>query len=89
MRDRYLEVTFRKGSPIAAYLYLPRARGVHSARTETAAPGIMVDFGPDGNVIGIEITSLRTISLDTLNAVLNGIGHAPFSAKEIRPLQTA
>lgn len=39
MKDRYLEVTFRKGKPLAAYLYLPRATGVKSARTEEAAPG--------------------------------------------------
>ena len=34
MRDRYLEITFRKGKPLAAYLYLSRASGVQSLRTE-------------------------------------------------------
>jgi hypothetical protein len=24
MKERYLEVTFRKGKPLAAYVYLPR-----------------------------------------------------------------
>lgn len=89
MRDRYLEVTFRKGRPIAGYLYLPRPGGVHSARTEPAGSGILVDFGPDDSVIGIEITSPRAISLEAINAVLSGIGHAGISAEEIAPLRAA
>lgn len=57
MRDRYLEVTFRKGKVLAAYLYLPRPAGDHSVKTVTAAPGILIDFGADDSVIGIEIAS--------------------------------
>jgi hypothetical protein len=38
MRGRYLEVTFRKGRPIAAYLYLPR-RGSDKAVRVAKVPG--------------------------------------------------
>ena len=33
MQERYVEITFRKGKPLAAYVYLPRRVGVKSART--------------------------------------------------------
>jgi hypothetical protein len=36
MKDAYLEVTYRKGRPLAAYLYLPREPGVKIARSEKA-----------------------------------------------------
>jgi len=49
MKDRYLEVTFRKGKLLAAYLSLPRATGEKSKRTEQAAPGILVDYSATGN----------------------------------------
>jgi hypothetical protein len=48
MRGRYLEVTFRKGRPVAAYLYLPRRGAEHAARVSKASPGLLIDFNPDG-----------------------------------------
>ena len=33
MKRHYLQVTFRKGKPFAAYLYLSRRSGVRVART--------------------------------------------------------
>jgi uncharacterized protein YuzE len=89
MRDRYLEVTFRKGRVLAAYLYLPRPAGARSAKTEAAGSGILIDFGPDNTVIGIEITSPRAITVDAINAVLARIGQPRITAEEIAPLRAA
>lgn len=89
MRDRYLEVTFRKGKVLAAYLYLPRPAGARSVRTVTAAPGILIDFGAGDSVIGIEITSPGAITVDALNAVLAQIGQPGVSAAEVAPLRAA
>jgi hypothetical protein len=89
MRDRYLEVTFRKGKVLAAYLYLPRPAGARSVRTVTAAPGILIDFGSDDAVIGVEITSPGAITLDAINAVLVQLGQPRVSAAEIAPLRAA
>ena len=57
MKTRYLEVTFRKGKPLAAYLYLPREPGAKSARTELMGSGLLVDYQADGRPIGLEITA--------------------------------
>src|SRR5207244_1190014 len=43
MRGRYLEVTFRKGRAIAAYLYLPRRGAERAARVSKATPGLLID----------------------------------------------
>ncbi len=89
MKDRYLEITFRKGKPLAAYLYLPRACGVKSHQTEEAAPGVLVDFAANGGPIGVEITAPSQVSIDTLNVVLTKLGLATLSPEELGPLQAA
>jgi uncharacterized protein YuzE len=46
----------------AMYLYLTeRAEGAEVARTEEAAPGLMLDFDSDGQVIGIEMLSVSKL----------------------------
>jgi hypothetical protein len=44
MNEAYLEVTFRHGQALAAYLYLPRRPGQKSYRTSQVEPGLVIDF---------------------------------------------
>jgi uncharacterized protein YuzE len=89
MKERYLEVTFRKGKAVAAYLYLPRDTGATSARTEKVGEGLLVDYGADGRPIGIEIVSPDRITLDEINAVLSRLHLPPLAPGELAPLQAA
>jgi len=86
MKDRYLEVTFRKGKPLAAYLYLPRKPGAKSARTERAGKGMVVDLGESGEVIGLEITAPGTITVEEINEVLERYGQARIGSEELSPV---
>jgi uncharacterized protein YuzE len=89
MKGRYLEVTFRKGKPLAAYLYLPREAGVKSARTIEGAPGILVDYSEDGAPIGLEITAPTLVTLEEINTVLARVGQPPVGEEEMAPLRAA
>ena len=89
MKDRYLEVTFRKGKPLAAYLYLPRSVGAKSTRTEEALPGVLVDFSASGEPIGLEIITLTSVTVSQINVVLSKLGLAAISPEELAPLQAA
>jgi hypothetical protein len=86
MKHRYLEVTFRKGRPLAAYLYLPRPAGTKAARTSDAGHGLRVDFDERGVPIGVEITAPRHVSVAQFNAVLGELGVAGLEAEEWAPL---
>src|SRR5439155_10942036 len=44
MKNSYLEVTFRHGRPLAAYLYVARQPADKSYRTAKAEPGLVIDF---------------------------------------------
>ncbi|HEY3246380.1 MAG TPA: DUF2283 domain-containing protein [Phycisphaerae bacterium] len=86
MRTTYLEVTFRKGKPLAAYLYLPRREGDVSVRTERAETGLLIDYAADGRPIGIEITAPSRVSLESLNRVLAAARQAPATPIDLAPL---
>ena len=89
MKDRYLEVTFRNGKLIAAYLYLPRRPGDVSVRTERQPDGLLIDFAADNRAIGIEIASPSRVSLDAINMALDYVHQEPATPEELAPLAAA
>ena len=89
MKEPYLEVTFRGGRPIAAYLYLPRRTGDRSHRTSRLEPGLVVDFNRQGAPIGIEITAPASLTVAALNKVLRALGQPVVTRADLAPLRAA
>ncbi len=89
MSQCYLEVTFRRGKPFAAYLYLPRRPDDRSVRTEERGPGYLVDWTADGRPLGIELPSPAAVTLEGLNGVLTDLHLAPLTSEEVSPLAAA
>lgn len=89
MKQRYLEVTYRKGKPLAAYLYLPREVGARAARTKDGGPGLRVDYDASGKPIGLEITAPSAVTIADVNGVLARIGVAELAAEDWAPLRAA
>jgi len=89
MKQPYLEVTFRHGRPLAAYLYLPRRDGEKSYRTSRVDPGLVVDFSRRGKPIGIEITAPSKLTLGALNRTLRALGLGPVKRADLAPLCAA
>jgi len=89
MKNSYLEVTFRHGHPLAAYLYLPRQPTDRSHRTARAEPGLVIDFNRGGKPIGIEITAPTKVSAAALNRVLRRLGLPTVTRADLAPLRAA
>ena len=89
MKEPYLEVTYRHGRPLAAYLYLPRRPRDKSSRTEVVAPGLIIDFHRDGRPIGIEIAAPGKVSLAAMNRILRRLGLPPAKRADLAPLLAA
>lgn len=89
MTGTYLEVTFRRGRPMAAYLYLPRQQGDKSHRTRKIDPGLVVDFNARDVPIGIEITAPAAITVELLEKVLVDLNLPPVDPAELAPLRAA
>jgi uncharacterized protein YuzE len=89
MATRYLEVTFRNGKPLAAYLYLPRPAGSKAVRTVAASPGVLVDYSSEGTPIGIEITAPSAVEVQQINQVLRSLGLEDARPDEFAPLKAA
>jgi hypothetical protein len=84
-----LEVTYRQGKPLAAYLYLPRQPGDKSCRTFQFEPGLLIDYAAHDRAIGIEITSPTKVSTDSINRALVSAKHQPVTATDLFPLLPA
>lgn len=89
MKETYLEITYRHGRPIAAYLYLPRTSRDKSRRTLKAAGGLIVDFTRAGKAIGIEITAPSKATVPGLNRVLRELGFPSIKQADLAPLRAA
>jgi len=90
MTERSLQVTYRKGRPFAAYLYLSRKPGEKSARTSPTSDRLLVvDYAADGRPIGVEITAPESVTLDRINALLKDLDQPPLLKQEFKPLTAA
>jgi hypothetical protein len=88
MSSRYLEITYRRGRPIAAYFYLLRRPGDVSTRSVAGEAGLVTDYAADGRPIGVEITSPRAFTLPALNAALAAAQQPPAAPDDVAPLRT-
>ena len=89
MKQTYLEVTYRHGRPLAAYLYLPRGEEDKSVRTTRVEPGMVIDFSQNGRAIGVEITAPTMVTVANLNRVLADVGVPPIPREDLTPLKAA
>jgi uncharacterized protein YuzE len=87
--DVELEVTFRRGSPLAAYIHLPNRAGQKSFRTQRVEPGVVIDFNRRGEPIGVEIITPSNITLAAVNRVFRSLGLPPLKKADIAPLLAA
>jgi hypothetical protein len=89
MKPISLQVTYRKGRPSAAYIYLDRRPGTKSARTAELSPDIVVDFAPDDQPIGLEIVDPESVTVENILAVFDQLGLARPDSSELAPLEAA
>lgn len=89
MSHHYLEVTYREGKPLAAYLYLPRRSGDASVRVEPRGGVFLIDWTLDGRPIGIEMPSPSQVTAEGLNQVLSELNLDPIDPDELAPVAAA
>jgi uncharacterized protein YuzE len=66
-----LQISFRRGKPFAAYLYLPRENSEGAATTEAFTDDLVVDYDENGRPIGIEIVSPGYVTTAEVKALLD------------------
>lgn len=84
-----LQVTYRKGRPFAAYIYLDRHPGEKAARTEQVSEDLVVDYAADGHPMGIEIVTPGAVTLEELYELFDRLGLGRPTPDELAPLQAA
>jgi len=89
MTRPYLEVTYRKGRPLAAYYSLPRRPGQRVHHSRPVEAGLVVDPDRDNAPLGIEITAPSVVTLAAINRVLRSLGLPALTRAEFGPLRAA
>lgn len=89
MKTVSLQITYRKGKPFAAYIYLSHQRGQKSVRTEAITEDLLIDYAQDGTPLGIEIVSPGIVSIDEIQGVFDRLGLGRPEPVELEPLNAA
>ena len=88
MKRPMLEVTFRRGRPLAAYLRLDGSRSA-VATTRELSPNLIGDFAEGGSLLGLEILAFDAATVGRINELLAAHGHAALEDRELAPLRAA
>ena len=89
MKSMSLQITYRKGKPFAAYIYLASKRGQKSVRTEQVTQDLLIDYAENGTPIGIEILSPGDVRIDEIQQVFERLGLDKPASAELEPLRVA
>lgn len=89
MNQPYLQITYRHGKPLAAYLYLARREGDRGANSEPIDDQFVIDRAADGRLVGLEIVDPASVSAETLNQLLISLDQSPLPAADLAPLKNA
>jgi len=84
-----LQVTYKGGRPLAAYLYFASNGERQVARSEEMGEGFVVDYARDGSPRGIEILSPQDVTVSDVWGLCDRLGIERPSAADLRPLSAA
>lgn len=89
MKNVSLQITYRKGKPFAAYIYLSSGHGQKSTRTEAITEDLLIDYAADGTPLGIEVISPGDVSIDEIQHCFEHLGLGQVEPAELGPLKAA
>ena len=89
MKSISLQITYRKGKPFAAYIYLASKHRQKSVRTEQTTQDLLTDYAENGTPIGIEILSPGDVHVDEIQRVFELLGLDKPASAELEPLRPA
>jgi hypothetical protein len=89
MKQSSLEVTFRRGRALAAYVHLPGGVGRRAWKSRELVQGLVLDVSRNGEPIGIEITEPSRITLTAINRVLRRLRMPLMKARDLAPMHAA
>ena len=89
MGQAHLEITYRHGAALAAYLRMPRAAGAKVAQTQEISETILADVDAEGRLLGLELLSPSSTTIAEVQAALAEFTVATVSDDDLRPLKAA
>lgn len=89
MKRPSIEITYRGGRIVAAYIAIADAAAGRCIASREMAPGVIVDFARGERAIGLEIALPKSVTLAGVNRVLRAVGAEPLRRSDFGPLRVA
>jgi hypothetical protein len=89
MKGYFLEVTYRKGKPFAAYLYFRRHANCRVESSRELVPGLVADFDAADQPVGLEIISPASVGPAQIRKAAGMLHIPPVPAADLVPLKAA
>ena len=89
MKPISLQITYRKGKPFAAYIYLASKHRQKSVRTKQVTQDLLIDYAENGTPIGIEILSPGDVRVNEIQRVFERLNLNKPASAELEPLRAA
>ena len=91
MKTVSLQITYRKGKPFAAYIYLSLSHqhSQKSVRTEAVTEDLLIDYAQDDTPLGIEVVSPGVVSIDEIQGIFDRLGLGRLEPAELELLKAA
>ena len=88
MTQAFLQVTYRKGKPWAAYLSIGQRRGRKVAVSRERGP-VVIDLDAEGNILGFELHTITPAGVERLKQELIAHELQELSNQDLQPLVEA
>ena len=82
-----IEIVFRKGIPVAAFLDFSEEGSGRSKRQIAIRPPMVAHYDEKGSPSGLDIPLPLTASLRAINEALNELGQSPIQESDLAPLK--
>ena len=83
-----IEVIFRKGKPVAAFLHFTQNEEGKRGRVVSITKNVTLHVDERANPLGIEVGLPATITTRELNEVLRELGQPPVTDADLLPLRS-
>jgi uncharacterized protein YuzE len=86
MKHPFLEVTYRRGKPVAGYLYLSEPSSGTPCQTRHVRPDVLVDIDSNGRALGVEFLAPGFVTPEDVEAIVRCLDGVPVPTEDLSPI---
>ena len=86
LKHPFLEVTYRRGKPVAGYLYLGEPSSGAPCETKHVRLDGLVDIDSNGEALGVEFLAPGFVTPEDIQAIVRCLHGVPVPTEDLSPI---